>query len=347
MRFASTFLVLATLLTVGAHKEDATDPMTRLVERLLPNHAKNNLIEFQGRHRDGGCAEGARCFSIRNGDTQGTISIAGSTGVEQAAGLHHYLRTFCGAHLGWEATGGHQLHSVPHGSLPPVDDAGVVVNLPFERTVYMNPETFSYSTAFWDYERWEKEIEWMALHGVNTPMALNGVERVWMRVLTSPDFGLTESEVEEWFGDPAHQAWARNGAAQGSWTGGRPKKWLERQWDLQRRAVRLMRDFGMTPVLPGFNGHVPPAIASKFPEAKLRRVDNWLTGVGVERDHPEEHEKKKKKKDAEEEKEAHHASHSREEKKEDKDEDKRDDDKRDEDKREHRSSHHTSHESKK
>ena len=349
MRFASTFLVLATLLTVGAHKEDATDPMTRLVERLLPNHAKNNLIEFRGRHRDGGCAEGARCFSIRNGDTQGTISIAGSTGVEQAAGLHHYLRTFCGAHLGWEATGGHQLHSVPHGSLPPVVDAGVVVNLPFERTVYMNPETFSYSTAFWDYERWEKEIEWMALHGVNTPMALNGVEQVWMRVLTSPDFGLTESEVEEWFGDPAHQAWARNGAAQGSWTGGRPKKWLERQWDLQRRAVRLMRDFGMTPVLPGFNGHVPPAIASKFPEAKLRRVDNWLTGVGLERDHPEEHEKKKK--DAEEEKEAHHASHSREEKKEekkeDKDEDKRDEDKRDEDKREHRSSHHTSHESKK
>ena len=57
MRFASTFLVLATLLTVGAHKEDATDPMKRLVERLLPNHAKNNLIEFQGRHRDGGCAE--------------------------------------------------------------------------------------------------------------------------------------------------------------------------------------------------------------------------------------------------------------------------------------------------
>ena len=57
-------------------------------------------------------------------------------------------------------------------------------------------------------------------HGVNTPMALNGVEQVWMRVLTSKDFGLKESEVEEWFGDPAHQAWARNGAAQGSWTGG-------------------------------------------------------------------------------------------------------------------------------
>ena len=288
MRFVSTLLVLTTLLTVGASKEDAIDPVTRLVERLLPNHAGSNLIEFRGRHRDGGCAEGARCFSIQNGDKPGTISIAGSTGVEQAAGLHHYLRRFCGAHLGWEATGGHQLHSVPRGSLPPVDDAGVVVNLPFERTVYMNPETFSYSTAFWDYERWEKEIEWMALHGVNTPMALNGVEQVWMRVLTSKDFGLKESEVEEWFGDPAHQAWARNGAAQGSWTGGRPKKWLKRQWDLQRDAVKLMRDFGMTPVLPGFNGHVPPAIARRFPEAKLRRVENWLTDeTTVERDHRE------------------------------------------------------------
>ena len=124
----------------------------------------------------------------------------------------------------------------PRGSLPPVDDAGVVVNLPFERTVYMNLETLSYSTAFWDYERWEKEIEWMALHGVNTPMAPNGVEQVWMRVLTSKDFGLKDSEVEEWFGDPAHQAWARNGAAQVV-DRGRPKKWLKRQWDLQRDAA--------------------------------------------------------------------------------------------------------------
>ena len=92
MRFVSTLLVLTTLLTVGASKEDAIDPVTRLVERLLPNHAGSNLIEFRGRHRDGGCAEGARCFSIQNGDKPGTISIAGSTGVEQAAGLQHKNR---------------------------------------------------------------------------------------------------------------------------------------------------------------------------------------------------------------------------------------------------------------
>ena len=57
MRFVSTLLVLTTLLTVGASKEAAIDPVTRLMERLLPNHAGSNLIEFRGRHRDGGCAE--------------------------------------------------------------------------------------------------------------------------------------------------------------------------------------------------------------------------------------------------------------------------------------------------
>ena len=35
--------------------------------------------------------------------------------------------------------------------------------------------TASYSSAFWDWRRWEREIDWMALHGVNLPLAFTGV----------------------------------------------------------------------------------------------------------------------------------------------------------------------------
>ena len=32
----------------------------------------------------------------------------------------------------------------------------------------------SYSMAYWDWERWEAEIDWMALQGINLPLAFTG-----------------------------------------------------------------------------------------------------------------------------------------------------------------------------
>lgn len=29
--------------------------------------------------------------------------------------------------------------------------------------------------AFWDWERWEQEIDWMALQGINLPLAFAGL----------------------------------------------------------------------------------------------------------------------------------------------------------------------------
>lgn len=42
--------------------------------------------------------------------------------------------------------------------------------------------TVSYSAAFWDWPRWEREIDWMALHGINLPLAFGGQEYVWYQV---------------------------------------------------------------------------------------------------------------------------------------------------------------------
>ena len=38
----------------------------------------------------------------------------------------------------------------------------------------MNVCTFGYSYAHWDWKRWEREIDWMALNGINMPLAFNG-----------------------------------------------------------------------------------------------------------------------------------------------------------------------------
>ena len=45
----------------------------------------------------------------------------------------------------------------------------------------------------WDWARWEREIDWMALHGINLVYAFNGQEKIWLEVFT--ELGLTEAEV--------------------------------------------------------------------------------------------------------------------------------------------------------
>lgn len=65
--------------------------------------------------------------------------ISGVTGVEIAAGLHWYLKHWCGSHISWETTGGAQLSSVPRlGSLPPVPDNGILIQRPVPWNYYQN-----------------------------------------------------------------------------------------------------------------------------------------------------------------------------------------------------------------
>ncbi|KAF3640096.1 Alpha-N-acetylglucosaminidase [Capsicum chinense] len=136
--------------------------------------------------------------------------ISGTTAVDILSGLHWYLKYWCGAHISWSKTGGAQLASVPDpGSLPAVQDAGVVVKRPVPWSYYQNAVTSSYTFAWWDWERWEKEIDWMALQGINLPLAFTGQEAIWQKVFKN--FNISTSSLDDFFGGPAFLAWSRMG----------------------------------------------------------------------------------------------------------------------------------------
>ena len=42
--------------------------------------------------------------------------------------------------------------------------------------------TFGYTYVFWNWTRWERHIDWMALNGINLPLAFIGQEAIWERV---------------------------------------------------------------------------------------------------------------------------------------------------------------------
>ena len=51
----------------------------------------------------------------------------------------------------------------------PLPKVSVYEESPYSFVTYMNYCTFGYTTVYWDWERWEKEIDWMALHGITHP----------------------------------------------------------------------------------------------------------------------------------------------------------------------------------
>jgi alpha-N-acetylglucosaminidase len=133
--------------------------------------------------------------------------------------------------------------------------------------------TFSYTSPFWSWSDWELELDWLALHGVNLPLAWVGFEKILLDVFR--DLNLTDSEILPFFSGPAFQAWNRFGNIQGSWGGELPISWIDGQFELQKKIVTRMLELGMTPILPAFTGFVPRAIADMYPNASIVNGSRW------------------------------------------------------------------------
>lgn len=118
--------------------------------------------------------------------------------------------------------------------------------------------------AWWDFERWQQEVDWMALNGINLPLAFTGQEYVWHKVWRH--FGLAEADMD--FTGPAFLAWNRMGNVR-NWASPLPSDWRESQRDLARQILAMTRAYGMTNVLPCFGGHVPGALRTLFPSANI------------------------------------------------------------------------------
>ena len=191
----------------------------------------------------------------------------GATDIGSAAvGLHTYLRRHCGLEVSWE-----EPRPPAPAHLP--DAAELAGSARVAETYYLNFCTFGYTTPWWDWTRWEEEIDWMALRGITTPLMLLGHEAVLHRVLT--DEGLSEDEVGEFLSGPAYFPWLAMGNLDGH-AGPPPSGWIEAHRDLAGRVLTRQRELGMRPVLPAFTGHVPHQLA---PDAHPRTWQGHQTRV--------------------------------------------------------------------
>ena len=143
------------------------------------------------------------------------------------------------------------------------------VQSPFKYRYYMNTVTHGYTTPYWDWQRWEKEIDWMAMHGMNMPLIAGAHEAILLR--TFKKLGLTDEEVLNYFSGPAHFPWNRMGNI-GSWDGPPPLSFFDKQIELAHQMQDRMKALGMHPIVHAFAGFVPKAIQRLYPDEKLREL---------------------------------------------------------------------------
>jgi alpha-N-acetylglucosaminidase len=229
-----------------------------LIGRLLPAHVADFTIEELPASSD--------TFEISSRGNK--IVLRGNNGVAVASALYEYLQTF--GHC--QVTGNGSNLRLPD-KLPRVPQV-IRRRSPYPYRYYLNYCTFNYSMSWWDWPRWEKEIDWMALHGINLPLAITGEEYAWQEVYR--EMGFSDRELDSFFCGPAWFAWFWMGNLDG-WGGPLSQHWMESHRDLQRRILRRERQLGMKPILPAFTGHVPPSFARHFPGARLKAT-NWKNG---------------------------------------------------------------------
>lgn len=222
-------------LTMLVH---AASPVQGLLERIDKGASQKFIIEQTQSPAD--------FFEL---DQKGNkVVIRGNNSVSIATGLNWYLKYYAGIQLSWNGMTAKLPETLPAVPRKERHETDLTYRYDF------NYCTYSYTMAFWDWERWEKEIDWMALHGINLPLAMTGTDVVWHNVLAK--LGYSREEINEFIAGPAFQGWWLMNNLEG-WGGPNPDSLYKQREALQKKILKRMREYGIHPVLPGYSGMVP------------------------------------------------------------------------------------------
>ncbi len=188
-------------------------------------------------------------FTLKNCNNR--IKITANSGVCLARGLNYYLKQYCNVHI---SQVGSQVN-MPKGIVPVECEIHRETKTKI-RYAY-NYCTHSYTMAFWGENEWRKELDWLALNGVNLVLDITAQEEVWRRFLGKIGYSL--DEIKGYIAGPAFYAWAYMANLFGH---GGPvhNSWFAKRTELARKNQFIMRRLGMKPILQGYSGMVPTDI---------------------------------------------------------------------------------------
>lgn len=263
LKFAIPFFILLFFLVPNAYSQndENTESAKAVLERLIGKRANEfelTIVENQIQGQ-------SDWFEVVTKGKSVKIQATSNTAICYAA--YNFLRDIGAVLVSWEGNRIDLPKSWPQYSKKE--------STPFQYREYLNACTFGYTTPWWDWKRWEQEIDWMAFHGINLPTAMEGQEAVWQELWKG--YGLTDSQLAAHFAGPAFLPWQRMGNIN-SLEGPLPQEWINKKGTLQKQILQRMRALGMHPVVPAFSGYVPKAFAEQHPESKISELKSWSGG---------------------------------------------------------------------
>ena len=229
-----------------------------LIERVTPGYASQYRLEIIS-------SENGNDIYEVDGDGQ-KIILRGNNAVSLATAFNWYLKYTCHAHVSWF---GNQLE-LPAKLPQPVHKERRIINGKYR--VYMNYCTVSYTAAWWNWERWQQELDYMAMNAINMPLFSVGLDGVWYNTLLR--FNFTEEEARAFLTGPGHSAWQWMQNIQ-SYGGPLPKSVIDKHVALGKKILARQLELGMQPIQQGFSGYVPRELQKKYPQAKISMKRKW------------------------------------------------------------------------
>jgi alpha-N-acetylglucosaminidase len=255
------WLLLAAAIPTSGYAAGAATfdvrPEQAVLGRLLPDQARQFEL---GTLPAGGGRERFRISSAH-----GHIEVEGSTPSALLFGLNWYLKYV--AHVQISPNG----DRVGRSAFP-LPRAVIERSTPYAYRLALNENVDGYTAPYWSWPRWQREIDVLALSGINAVLVERGTDGVLYR--TFRDLGYSDVAIRRWIAAPAHQNWELMGNLC-CYGGPLSGALLQKRLISAQRIVARLRELGITPVLPGYYGIVPADFQRHFPDAHVVPQGEW------------------------------------------------------------------------
>jgi alpha-N-acetylglucosaminidase len=260
-RFLAAPIVIAGLLTTfaDARPQSPTAAAEGVLQRLMPQLASQFQLALVSR------SDSKDYFRISG--TRGHIRVEAATQPTVLYGVNWYLKYVARLQV---SPNGFQLGSA--GLVLPAPPATIEKPALYPWRYALNENVDGYSAPYWDEQRWQHEIDILALSGTNAVLIERGMDLVLYQ--TFRDSGYSDAAIRNWIVQPAHQNWQLMGNMC-CFEAPISMELLEKRSESAKKLIAMLRSLGIMPVLPGYYGIVPADFASLNPGAHVITQGDW------------------------------------------------------------------------